>query len=143
MDAASASVNVTALGAHVLKARATDSAGHVSAEGSWVFSVKTTPTLTRTPNVSTLIKRRYQTQTFKVTVRRSSGARIAGKYVYLERSTNGRTWTRYASIKTNGSGEAWKTIRFSTRGYTWWRWTSPKDASYNLVTTKYTRVTVR
>ena len=112
-------------------------------ERAWAFSVKTTPRLTKSPNVSGLTKRLYQTQTFAVTVKRTTGAAVAGKYVYLERSTNGRTWSRYASVKTGSTGVAAKAVRFSARGYTYWRWTSPSDSIYNAVSTSSTKVTVR
>ncbi len=140
---ATASVATSALGGHTLKACAVDSAGHVSAERTWTFSVKTTPKLYKGPNVTSISKRLYQTQTFAVTVKRTSGAAVAGKYMYLERSTNGRSWTRIASVKTPSTGVASKVVKFSARGYTYWRWTCASDAYYNLVRTNNTKVTVR
>jgi hypothetical protein len=140
---ASVTVSTSTLGSHTLKACAVDSVGHVSPESTWTFSVKTTPKLYRSPNTSSISKRLYQTQTFSVTVRRATGTAVVGKYVYLERSTNGRTWTRYATLKTGSTGVAAKSVRFSARGYTYWRWTCPSDAAYNLVRTSTTKVTTR
>jgi hypothetical protein len=144
VDTAGGTVTVTtsALGSHTLTARAVDSAGHISAERPWTFSVKATPTLAKSPNVSSLTKRRYQTQTFAVTMKRGTTP-VAYKYVYLERSTNGRTWARFATLKTGSGGVAAKAVKFSARGYTYWRWTSPADGSYNLVRTSATRAYVK
>ena len=137
-----ATVTTSVLGNHTLKVRAVDSASHTSAERTYAFAVRNTPKLAKSPNVSSITKRLKQTQTFAVTVRRGTSA-LAGKYMYLERSTNGRTWTRIATLKTGGTGVASKAVKFTARGTTYWRWTCPNDAHYNLVRTTNTKVTVR
>ncbi len=131
----------TGLGSHTVAARATDVAGKVTS-ASWTFAVRTTPALAKSPSKSTVSVRYKKYWAPKVTVTARGGA-VAGKRVVLQRSSNGRTWSDYASFTTNASGQASASIKMSRRGTTYWRWMSPEDASYVGVTTAKTKVSVR
>lgn len=135
-------VSVTALGSHTLTARATDGAGKVSQQ-SWSFDVRTAPRVAKSPSGSSYRVGYKKYWTTKVTLSTASGTRIAGKAVQLQRSTNGRTWKTHSTVVTDGSGRASRSVRFSSRGTTYWRWSVPQDASYFSATGSRTKITVK
>jgi formate-dependent nitrite reductase cytochrome c552 subunit len=138
-----ATVSTAALGAHTLRARATNNLGHTGAIVSWNFNVKTGTALSKSPAASTVSLKRGSYWKFSAGLRASSGAPVAGKIVYLQRSGNGSTWSTVVSLRTSASGAVSRTAKFSTKGSSYWRWYSPADGSYFSATGARTRVTVR
>ena len=138
-----ATVNVSALGPHYLRARSTNNLDHTSAEVAWFFVVKSPVSVAKSPTVSTSYLRAGRYWRYSVTLRSPAGVPLAGKLVYLQRSYNGRTWRNVASYRTNASGYASRNAKFSSTGTTYWRWYVPADASYYQAYGSRTRLVVR
>ena len=122
------SCSVTTPGAHTLRVRATDGAGK-TADRTWTFSVKATPSIVKTPARSSQRVGYRKSWTTKARITRG-GTPIAGKTVILQKSSNNRTWRTAATLTSNGSGEVSRSVRFTSRGTTYWRWYSPEDGAY-------------
>jgi hypothetical protein len=128
--AASAPVSVTTLGAHKVVVSAVDAIGHESAPVTKSFSVKSTPKVYKSPTGTSYTIRRGSTWKYALTLKRPSGAKITGKKVVLQRSTNNRSWSTYATLYTSSTGYAYKSIKLGTSGTYYWRWYVPSDSKY-------------
>jgi hypothetical protein len=138
-----ATVSTAALGSHTLRARATNNLGHTGAIRTWSFGVKTGASLTMSPSASTVTLKRNSYWRYSAVLRASSGAPIAGKTVYLQRSGNGSSWSTVVTLRTSAAGAVSRTAKFSTKGASYWRWYSPADGSYFSATGARIRVTVK
>lgn len=136
----SASVVTTALGAHTLSFGADDNVSNRSATSTVSFTVRCTPKLTKSPSGSSYTVLLNKTWKYSVTLSRAAGAPIAGKKVYLQRSTNNRTWSTYATYYASAAGLATRTWKFTARGTTYWRWSVPADTTFNAVNGSSTKV---
>ena len=81
--------------------------------------------------------------TFSATLRTSAGAPIASRRVYLQRSANGLTWTNAYTHTTNSSGKVSRRLAFKVKGTTYWRWSSPANATYSAKTCSKTKIVTR
>ena len=132
---------VTAPGAHALRVRATDGAGKTT-DRTWSFSVKSTPSIAKTPAKSSQRVGYRKSWTIKARITRG-GAPIAGKTVILQKSSNNRSWRTAATLTTNGSGDVSRSVRFTSRGTTYWRWYVPEDGAYFSASSGSTKVVVK
>ena len=135
------SCSVTTPGAHTLRVRATDGAGK-TAERTWAFSVMAAPSLAKTPARSSQRVGYRKSWTTKARITRG-GTPIAGKAVILQKSSNNRTWRRVATLTSNGSGEVSRSVRFTSRGTTYWRWYCPEDGAYLSAGSGSTKIVVK
>jgi hypothetical protein len=138
----SATVKVTALGAHTLSAFAVDTAGNQSAVLVKSFSVRSTPKVYKSPSGGSYGLKRGSSWKYSATVKRPSGARIAGKKVFLQRSRDGRTWSKYCTLSTNSSGVVAKSITPGV-GTFYWRWYVTPDSRYNAASGSATKTVVK
>ena len=103
--------------------------------------------IARTPNKSIVTyTRRSGVARFALSaVIKGKGAKpIAGRYVYLQTSTNGRTWTSTYKIKTSSAGRAAKVLTVRTKQVRYYRWYVPAQSRMNLKTySAATKVVVR
>jgi hypothetical protein len=130
VDGSSATVAVGALGAHSLRARATNNLGHTGTVAVWAFSVKRSTWLAPNPSAGSVTIKRGATWLYAATLRSHCGATVAGKTVLLQRSTNGSSWSTVASRTSSGGGTVSRSAKMSTKGTTYWRWYVPADGSY-------------
>lgn len=134
-----ASVTTTKLGAHSLVARATDASGRLTSR-TWTFKVRTQPKIAVTPTGSSYTVRAYKTITLGATVSTKMGARITGKSVALQKSTNGTTWSHYTTRTTDSSGRVSFGVKPTKRGTVYWRWYVPQSDAYRAVAGRKVRV---
>jgi hypothetical protein len=94
----------------------------------------TKPTLSRSPGSSTITVKRNRgvaKYTLSATVKDADGALAAGKTVYLQTSSNGRThWKNSYKLKTSLSGRVSKSLSWRSRGTRYYRWYAPSSAGY-------------
>ena len=121
------SLTVTAPGAHTLAASATDGCGHAVTK-TWSFAVKATPHFGTQPSAYRSSVTHGRTWTASVTLSSARGAALQHAGVWLQRSSNGRSWSTMARLSTDGSGHASKSVRFSGRQTLYWRWYTPSSA---------------
>jgi len=134
-----ASVTTTKLGAHSLQVRATDASGKVT-NRTFTFKVRTQPKLAQSPTGSSYSVGVNKTITMKATISTQGGTRIAGKAVYLQKSTNGTSWVGYTTRTTDGSGVVTFAVKPNKRGTVYWRWYCPENDSYRYVAGAKVRV---
>ena len=134
-----ASVATSKLGAHSLIARATDKSGRATSR-TIAFKVRTQPKIAVTPTGSSYTVGVNKTITLGATVRTKSGARVVRKAVYLQKSTNGTSWSHYTSRTTNSSGQVSFGVKPTRRGTVYWRWYVPQSDSYRTVSGPKVRI---
>jgi len=134
-----ASVTTTKLGLHSLVVRATDASGKVTSR-TFSYKVRAQPKLIKYPTGTSYTVGVNKTITLKGVLTTQSGAKIAGKTVYLQRSSNGTTWTTYTSRVTGSLGVVGYTVKPTKRGTVYWRWYSPANNSYRAVAGAKTRI---
>jgi len=131
------------LGGHSLRVRASDRMGGIGPVREYAFSVKSTPKLTKSPMGTGYTLRVGNRWRYTAALRRPTGALVVGKRVYLQRSTNGTTWTNYATLATSASGTASRSMLCGKRGTTYWRFHSPGDGLFGAVTGAPTKIVVK
>lgn len=136
-------------GANTLQFSAVDQVGNI--EASQTAQVVYTPlvqhvlTVVRTPSASSLTyRRRHGIAKFTLAARfgDSLGA-MSGVVAYLQKSGDGRKWSRLSRIVTTGTGRASLTISAKKTGRTYYRWYAPATVLNTACVTKSQRVTVR
>lgn len=137
-----ARVAISRLGAHTLQVRATDRIGKTTVR-TWTFRVRTQPWIAVSPAGSSYTVAVGRTITTKATLRTRSGSRIIGKAVYLQRSSNGTSWSNVSTRVTSATGQVGYVIKPTRRGVLYWRWYSPLNDAYRAVTGPKLRVVTR
>ena len=103
--------------------------------------------IARTPNKSKVTyARKHGVAKFKLSavIKGWGGKAVAGKYIYLQSSKNGRTWSNTYRIKTSSAGKASKTLKIKTKRVRYYRWYVPARSQVCLKTySKRTKVTVK
>ncbi|MBI5230831.1 MAG: chitobiase/beta-hexosaminidase C-terminal domain-containing protein [Coriobacteriales bacterium] len=132
----------SALGSHSLRMKATDTLGTVGATTTATFSVKTKPVLAGSPTGTRTVAR-GATVTLTASAKRKNGSAVGGKRIVLQRSTNGSSWSTYATLTTSSTGRASRSVRFSSRGTTYWRWYSAVDGKYLSAASAVTKVVAK
>lgn len=135
-------VTTNRLGLHTVKLRSTDKSGKVTSR-TLTFRVRTQPRIAVSPRGSSYNVARGRTITLRATLSTKSGARIARKPVYLQKSTNGRTWSHVSMRVTNTSGAVAYVVKPLSRGTVYWRWYVPVNDSYLSATGAKVRVVTR
>ena len=130
VDGSAATVGVSSLGAHTLRARATNNLGHTGAERVWSFSIKRATAVSAYPSTLSVTIKHGSTWVYSAAVRTGDGSLLGGKTVLLQRSTNGVSWSTVVTRVTNGRGTASRSAKMSARGTSYWRWYVPGDAKY-------------
>ena len=118
--------------------------------GSWqIYRAKriTRPSITRSPSPSTLTVYRHDgvaRYTLAATLRDRDGTLVAGKRVYLQTSSDGRTWRNtYRTLRTNRLGQVSKSFTKLRRMTLYYRWYAPSSPGYRRAYTAGQRVRVR
>ena len=81
----------------------------------------------RSPNGSSVSYKRKKGVakfTLSVTLTDARGA-VAGKYVWLQKSSNGKKWSNLYRLTTNASGKASKAFSAKKKSTTYYRWSAP------------------
>lgn len=107
--------------------------------------VKIALSITRSPSKSTLSytrKKGKATFTLSATLRDARGP-VASVSVWLQKSSNGRTWKNVYSVSTNASGTASKTITLKKRQTIYYRWSAAATAANNAATSAKQKVKIR
>lgn len=111
-------------GAHLLTVQAQDAAGNVSVR-TIDFRVAVPVLLRTTPSATSksVTRRRGRADVaFTASATSLDGRALRGVTLVLERSYDGRRWTRIAKVTTPASGYVKRTVRFTRAGTTHWRW---------------------
>lgn len=122
----------------------------VSAGGSAAANVVLTPlrisqTISRSPNKASLTyKRKRGTAKFTLaaTVADARGA-VAGQWVWLQKSSNGRTWKNAYKVKTSAAGKVSVTIKLKKRQTIYYRWSAPQTTYDFAKTTAKQKVRIK
>jgi hypothetical protein len=140
-------------GPHRITYASWDLLGHETT-GSAEFVVKRAQALAATPNSARItLSRRAGVAVWRPSVRvRATRPEapfvdglvpLAGKRVILQRSRDGVTWVRHATLTTSSTGVAGATLSLKTKGRHHFRWYSPATATVAAKTSARTIVTVR
>ena len=116
------------------------------AQVDYTKAVDQAPVLTKHPAADRVVLRRSGKAVrwrYFVTVASPSGDPVGDKTVKIQRSLNGRTWKTLGSYATDDQGLAGVRIRFTSRGTTSWRWSSPAEGSWLAARTSRTKVIVK
>jgi protocatechuate 3,4-dioxygenase beta subunit len=107
---------------------------------------RTNITIKRKPSGSALVykrKRGVAKYTLSATFSDKSGARLKGIRVYLQSSSNGRTWTKNPGLTTDSFGVAKRSFKIRSKRKIYYRWFSPETATYFAAYTSKQKVTVK
>jgi hypothetical protein len=101
--------------------------------------------VSRTPKASSLsYKRRRGVARFKLGATLStSRGRLGGATVWLQKSTNGRSWKSVYKLRSNSSGNVSKRLSVKRRGVGYYRWYVPSAADRLAAYTAKQRVRVK
>ena len=108
--------------------------------------VPTKPVVKRSPSKSSLTyRRRHGRANFAlgVNVRDVSGAPVRSALVYLQRSYDGRHWTKTYHLMTNASGTATKKLYGTTKQKMYYRWIVRPTSTHKQVVTAKQKVTIK
>jgi hypothetical protein len=108
--------------------------------------VPTKPVITRTPAKSSLVYRRKHGRasfSLSATVRDTRGARLGGVLLLLERSYDGKHWSKTYRIMTNASGVATKKLYADKKQKMYYRWVVRPTSTHLSVSTKSQKVTIK
>jgi hypothetical protein len=134
-------------GAHTLGYWSYDNAGNV--EGAhWIhfYVIAPTPGITRSPAASSVTyKRKGGTARFTLGagLRDSRGALPAGVLVYLQKSTNGKTWSKRLTLRTDRKGRVAAKLTVKKKGAAYYRWSVPKSKYDAAAVSKRQKVVVK
>jgi hypothetical protein len=120
-------------------------AGH-SIEASFTKLI-TAASISRSPNKSTVTYSRkggVAKFTLSAVVKGWGSKAISGRYVYLQTSTSGKTWSSTYKLKTGSSGKASRSFKVTRKQVRYYRWYAPAISQVCLKTySKPTKVTVK
>jgi hypothetical protein len=123
-----------------------------AAYNSWHTSAHVAPTpvqlplaIKRSPSGSSLTyKRRRGVARFTLGARLSDArGRVHGAWIWLQKSTNGRTWRNVIRLRSNSLGMVAKGFSARKKSVTYYRWYVPATASDRATVTSKQRVRVK
>lgn len=65
---------------------------------------------------------------FRAVLKRADGVPLTNASLILQKSSDGVTWRTAYRLTTDSSGRASRTLRFTRRGRTYWRWYAPSSS---------------
>lgn len=115
--------------------------------GSLTWSVNPVrPAFTRSPSASKLTYKRKKGKakfTLKAKVLNQFGLPLKSTKVYLQTSSNGRSWKNSYTMYTNSTGWLTKTITAKKKGTKYYRWYRPKTTTNASAQTGAQRVVIK